>query len=137
MIKITNYIQIGDDEIEISAIRAQGSGGQHVNKVSTAIHLRFDIKKSSLPEFYKNRLLEKSDNRITKSGLIIIKSQSTRSQETNRLQAIEDLATLIRSVTIIKKKRRATKPTKGSKERRIKSKKQNSDRKGSRGKVDY
>ena len=137
MIKISNGVSIGDDEVTIRAVRAQGPGGQHVNKVSTSIHLRFDIKNSSLPDFYKSRLLQRNDHRITKDGIIVIKSQETRSQERNRLLAIEKLVILIKSATKVVKKRRATKPTKGSNERRIKSKKVKSDRKSTRRRVDF
>ncbi len=130
-------MEISENEIKMTAMQSQGPGGQNVNKVATAIHLCFDIKNSSLPDFYKHRLLQKSDSRITKDGVIIIKSQGTRSQETNRLTAIEKLVQLIRSVSYVPKKRRATKPTKGSKERRLKSKKVHAQRKQSRGRVDY
>jgi ribosome-associated protein len=137
MIQISNGVAICDDEVTIRAVRAQGPGGQHINKVSTSIHLRFDINSSSLPDFYKSRLLQCNDHRITKNGVVVIKSQATRSQESNRLLAIEKLVVLIKSATKVVKKRRATKPTKGSKERRIKSKKVKSDRKTTRRKVDF
>ncbi len=109
-------------EIEIKAIRSQGSGGQNVNKVSTAIHLFFDIPASSLPERIKERLLALSDHRITEAGMVVIKSQEARSQEANREAALERLKQLVQSASIVSKRRRPTKPTKGSKERRLKSK---------------
>ncbi len=119
MIRLSNHISIPVDEIDISAIRATGSGGQKVNKVSTAIHLRFDIKKSSLPDFYKQRLLNISDQRITADGVIIIKAQKHRTQEKNRQDALLRLKDLITAATAIKKSRRPTKPTKGSQKRRV------------------
>jgi len=122
--------------MDFSAIRAQGSGGQKVNKVSAAMHLRFDIAESSLPAFYKERLFELKDKRITKEGIIVIKAQQHRSQEQNRDEAMERLAELIKSVNKVQKKRVSTKPTKGSVKRRLNSKKKHSQKKSLRGKVD-
>lgn len=136
MLKISNTVTLDESEIEITAIRAQGSGGQKVNKVSAAIHLRFDIAASSLPEFYKDRLLSLKDKRITKDGIIVIKSQQHRSQEQNREKALERLTELIKSVNVVQKKRVATKPTKGSVNRRLQSKKKHAGKKRLRGKVD-
>lgn len=135
MLKISNTVTLNESEIEFSAIRAQGSGGQKVNKVSAAIHLRFDISDSSLPEFYKERLLELKDKRITKEGVIVIKAQQHRSQEQNRDEALERLGQLIKSVNVIQKKRVVTKPTKGSVKRRLNSKKKHAQKKSLRGKV--
>ena len=135
MLEISNNIFIPDNEIDISAIRAQGSGGQNVNKVSSAIHLRFDINASSLLEFYKQRLLNLRDKRITKDGVIIIKAQKYRTQEKNRDDALERLKEIIKQVTVIQKTRRATKPTRGSQQRRMDSKAKRSKTKALRGKV--
>lgn len=123
MLTITPHITLPDSEIELSAIRAQGAGGQNVNKVSSAIHLRFDIAGSSLPDDVKSRLLGKADSRITRDGVIIIKAQTQRTQEKNRAEALERLAELIRSVARRPKRRVATKPTKSSVKKRIETKK--------------
>ncbi|WP_415408293.1 alternative ribosome rescue aminoacyl-tRNA hydrolase ArfB [Sulfurovum sp. CS9] len=136
MLNISNNISLDDNEITFEAIRAQGSGGQKVNKTSVAIHLRFDIAASSLPDFYKEKLLSLKDKRITKEGIIVIKSQQHRSQEQNRDEALERLTELIKSVNVIQKKRIATKPTKGSVNRRLQSKKKHAGKKRLRGKVD-
>lgn len=122
MLSITSFVSIPDDEIELTAVRAQGAGGQHVNKVSSAIHLRFDIAASSLPPFYKERLLALRDHRITSEGIIILKAQDSRSQERNRILALERLRELIQTVAEPRALRRATKPTKGSNQRRLQSK---------------
>jgi len=136
-LKISNTVSLHEDDADISAIRASGSGGQKVNKVSAAIHLRFNIEASSLPAFYKERLLELKDKRITKDGVIVIKAQQHRSQELNREEALERLVELIKSVNVVQKKRVATKPTKGSQKRRLNSKKQHAQKKKLRGSVDY
>ena len=135
MLTISANVAIPDNEIGISAIRAQGSGGQNVNKVSTAIHLRFDIKASSLPDFYKERLLQLSDQRITKDGVIVIKAQESRSQESNREEALTRLQELIKSVAIVRKKRRPTRPTAGSRIKRLDGKNRRAAIKSLRGRV--
>jgi ribosome-associated protein len=136
MLEISDTLTLTDSEIEISAVRSQGPGGQNVNKVSTAIHLRFDIKASSLPDFYKEKLLEMSDHRITKEGIINIKSQESRSQEENKEAALQRLKELIQSAAIVQKKRKATKPTRNSQKRRMDSKTKHAKTKKMRGKVD-
>jgi ribosome-associated protein len=123
MLPISSSVSIPDHDIEIHAIRSQGAGGQNVNKVSTAIHLRFDIRASSLPPFYKEELLKLRDHRISADGVITIKAQQHRTQERNREDALDRLRLLIQSVAIPPKKRRPTKPTKGSQNRRIEGKK--------------
>ncbi len=137
MLEVSQRVSIPAEELEFSAIRAQGAGGQHVNKVSTAIHLRFDIKASSLPDFYKQRLLALKDSRISKDGVIVIKAQQYRSQDKNREDALARLLALIRKATVVQKARRATKPTKGSQKRRMDSKTKRGQTKSLRGKVSY
>lgn len=135
MINVSRSVGIPDQEVTITAIRAQGAGGQHVNKTSTAIHLRFDICASSLPEYYKERLLAASHHLITPDGVVVIKAQEYRSQEMNREAAVARLVSLIKELTVEQKKRRATRPTRASKERRLASKAQKSTTKSLRGKV--
>lgn len=135
MLQISNTVVIRDEEIDLSAIRAQGAGGQNVNKVSSAIHLRFDIQASSLPDFYKERLLRLRDQRITKEGVIVIKAQKFRTQEKNRDDALDRLQKLVRSVSLVRKVRRQTKPTRASQKRRMDSKTKRGRTKAMRGKV--
>lgn len=134
-LKITNNLTIPLTEIEILAVRSQGSGGQNVNKVATAIHLRFDIQASSLPEHYKSKLLQLKDSRISSEGVIIIKAQRFNSQVKNREDALNRLREMIKSVTITLKTRVPTKPTKASQIKRLESKSVQSERKSFRSKI--
>ena len=133
--QITPQLSIADEEVELSAIRAQGAGGQNVNKVSSAIHLRFDIAASSLPEVYKQRLLALHDQRISKEGVVIIKAQQFRTQEKNRQDALARLRDLIASVGVVAKKRKPTRPTRSSQRKRMDSKTKRGATKLLRGKV--
>ena len=133
MLQISHKIIIPNSELEISAIRSQGAGGQNVNKVSTAIHLRFNIEASSLPAFYKEQLLKLNDRRINQEGIIVIKAQEHRSQEQNREEALHRLKQLIKSAVILPQKRKPTKPTRSSQKKRLDSKSKRGQIKSMRG----
>lgn len=135
MLKVTPNLVIPEEEITFSAIRAQGSGGQNVNKVSSAIHLRFNINASSIPEHYKQRLLRLRDQRISKDGVIIIKAQTYRTQEKNRSDALQRLRKMLAAISVVQKKRRPTKPSRSAQRKRLDSKTKHGRTKRLRGKV--
>ena len=136
-LRISNNVALQEQDLDISAIRAQGAGGQNVNKVSSAIHLRFDIRNSQLPDFYKQRLLQSNDSRITREGVIILKAQQYRTQEMNKQDAIERLVAIVKKAAEVQKKRIATKPTRSSQRRRVDSKKKQGQQKNLRKKISY
>ena len=136
-LKISNTVAIPLSEVDMEAVRAQGAGGQNVNKFSTAIHLRFDIDASSLPEHYKERLKTLNDQRVSGEGVIVIKAQRFRSQDKNREDALARLQALVKSVTVTRKKRKPTKPSRTSQRKRMDRKTRHGNLKSLRGKVKY